>query len=126
MIIDFLGLAMARSIKADAYLKFMSSRLALRERAGLPLLDPLEERVIEMIALASKPGEQLSVTEVITTAELGSPTTLHGRLKSLRTKGLITLAYADDVSRRQLQLTTAGMSYFDALSKCMVSAVKNS
>jgi len=126
MIIDFLGLAMARSIKADAYLKFMSSRLALRERAGLPSLDPLEERVIEMIALASKPGEQLSVTEVITTAELGSPTTLHGRLKSLRTKGLIKLAYADDVSRRQLQLTKAGMSYFDALSKCMVGAVKNS
>ena len=116
---------MARSIKADAYLQFMSARLALRERAGLPELDPLEERVIEMVALASKPGERLSVTDVITTAELGSPTTLHGRLKSLRSKGLIELAYTDDVSRRQLQLTTAGMSYLDTLSKCMVTAVKN-
>lgn len=120
-----MGLGMARSIKADAYLQFMSSRLALRDRAGLPFLDPLEERLLEMVALASEPGERLSVTDVITTAELGSPTTLHGRLKSLRGKGLIELAYVDNVSRRQLQLTMAGMSYLDTLSKCMVTVVKN-
>ena len=119
-----MDLEMARSIKADAYLQFMSARLALRKRAGLPKLDPLEERVIEMVALASEPGERLSVTDVITTSDLGSPTTLHSRLKSLRSKGLIELAYADDVSRRQLQLTTAGMSYFDVLAKCMAAAVK--
>jgi len=115
---------MARSIKADAYMQFMSLRLSLRDRAGLPSLDPLEERLLEMVALASVPGERLSVTEVITTSELGSPTTLHGRLTSLRTKGLVQLAYNDDASRRQLQLTTAGMSYLDVLAKCMVAAVK--
>lgn len=117
-------LEMAQSTKADAYLQFMSSRLALCDRANVPVLDPLEERVLEMIALASTPGERLSVTEVITTAKLGSPTTIHNRLKSLRSKGLVELAYVDDVSRRQLQLTTAGMSYFDSLAKCMVGAVK--
>ena len=115
---------MARSIKADAYMQFMSLRLSLRDRSGLPSLDPLEERLLEMVALASEPGERLSVTEVITTSELGSPTTLHGRLKSLRTKGLIELAYTDEASRRQLQLTRSGMSYLDAISKCMVAALK--
>jgi DNA-binding HxlR family transcriptional regulator len=77
-----------------------------------------------MVALASEPGERLSVTEVITTSELGSPTMLHGRLTSLRTKGLVQLAYNDGSSRRQLQLTTAGMSYLDVLAKCMVAAAK--
>jgi hypothetical protein len=49
---------------------------------------------------------------------------LHGRLTSLRTKGLVQLAYNDGSSRRQLQLTTAGMSYLDVLAKCMVAAAK--
>jgi hypothetical protein len=115
---------MTRSIKADAYMQFMSLRLSLRDHAGLPSLDPLEERLLEMVALASEPGDRLSVTEVITTSELGSPTMLHGRLTSLRTKGLVQLAYNDGSSRRQLQLTTAGMSYLDVLAKCMVAAAK--
>jgi DNA-binding transcriptional ArsR family regulator len=119
-----MDLVMPHSNKAEAYLQFMSSRLSLRDRAGLPSLDPLEERLLEMVALASEPGERLSVTEVITTSELGSPTTLHSRLKSLRGKGLIELAYTDEATRRQLQLTTAGMSYLDVLAKCMVAAVK--
>ena len=115
---------MTRSIKADAYMQFMSLRLSLRDQAGLPSLDPLEERLLEIVALASEPGERLSVTEVITTSELGSPTMLHGRLTSLRTKGLVQLAYNDGSSRRQLQVTTAGMSYLDVLAKCMVAAAK--
>jgi len=119
-----LDLVMARSIKADAYMQFISMRLSLRDRSDLPSLDPLEERLLEMVALASEPGERLSVTEVITTSELGSPTTLHSRLKSLRGKGLVELAYTDEASRRQLQLTKAGMGYLDTLSKCMVAAVK--
>ena len=119
-----MDLEMARSIKADAYLQFMSLRLSLRDRAGVPSLDPLEERLLEMVALASEPGERLSVTDVITTSDLGSPTTLHSRLTSLRTKGLIELAYTDEARRRQLQLTKAGIGYLDTLSKCMVAAVK--
>ena len=115
---------MTRSIKADAYMQFMSLRLSLRDHAGLPSLDPLEERLLEMVARASEPGDRLSVTEVITTSELGSPTMLHGRLTSLRTKGLVQLAYNDGSSRRQLQVTTAGMSYLDVLAKCMVAAAK--
>jgi hypothetical protein len=119
-----MDLVMSHSNKAEAYLQFMSSRLSLRDRAGLPSLDPLEERLLEMVALASEPRDRLSVTEVITTSELGSPTMLHGRLTSLRTKGLVQLAYNDGSSRRQLQLTTAGMSYLDVLAKCMVAAAK--
>ena len=50
---------MALSIKADAYMQFMSLRLSLRDRAGLPSLDPLEERLLEMVALATELGERL-------------------------------------------------------------------
>ena len=50
---------MSHSNKVEAYLKFMSSRLSLRDRAGLPSLDPLEERLLELVALATELGERL-------------------------------------------------------------------
>jgi hypothetical protein len=54
-----MDLVMSHSNKAEAYLQFMSSRLSLRDRAGLPSLDPLEERLLEMVALATELGERL-------------------------------------------------------------------
>ena len=113
---------MARSITPNAYLDFLCLRRSLREATSLPALDPLEERLGEMIALASASGQRFSVSELINTQELGSPTTLHMRLTSLRAKGWIQLAYTKDARRRQLQLTADGLNYMDKLAKCMMKA----
>ena len=115
---------MARSITSNAYLDFLCLRRSLREATSLPALDPLEERLVEMIALASEPGQRFSVSELINIQELGSPTTLHTRLTSLRAKGWIQLAYTEDARRRQLQLTADGLSYMDKLAKCMMKALQ--
>jgi DNA-binding MarR family transcriptional regulator len=37
--------------------------------------------------------------------ELGAPATIHGRLKSMREKGWITLADTEDARRKQVALT---------------------
>jgi hypothetical protein len=115
---------MTRSITSDVYLDFLCLRRSLREASSLPALDPLEERLVEMIAGASEPGERFSVSELINSHELGSPTTLHTRLTSLRAKGWIELAYTDGARTRQLQLTTDGLRYMDKLAKCMMTAAQ--
>lgn len=109
---------------SDLYIDFISKRHSLRESVSLPAIDPLEERLVEIIASASESNKPLSVTELINMSELGSPTTLHQRLTMLRTKGWIELAYTNNARRRQLQLTPDGFRYFDKLAKCMISSIR--
>ena len=107
---------------ADLYLRFLQLAEALRGLPCLPSLDPLEERILALIARAGQ--ERLSVRDMMAKAELGSPATVHGRLKSMRTKGWIMLADTPDARRKQVELTQAALLHFDRLSKCLVTAVK--
>ena len=58
--------------------------------------------------------------------EIGSPATVHNRLKSMRKKGWIMLSDTEDSRRKQIELTQEAVRYFDRLSKCMVQAAKSS
>jgi DNA-binding MarR family transcriptional regulator len=109
---------------ADIYLRFLQLAEALKGLPSLPSLDPLEERILEFVARMGKTGEQLSVRQMIAQDALGSPATLHARLKSMRKKGWIMLADTEDTRRKDIQLTQAALSYFDRLSECLVKATK--
>ncbi|MFM7227870.1 MAG: winged helix-turn-helix domain-containing protein [Betaproteobacteria bacterium] len=109
---------------ADIYLRFIQLAEAVRHLPALPALEPLEARILELIALARQTHERLSVKDLMGKRELGSPAMLHGRLKSMREKGWILLADTEDARRKQLELTQAALIHFDKLSKCMVQAVK--
>ncbi len=115
-----------RSRPADIYLRFLQLAEALRGMPSLPPLEPLEERILELIANARQNQERLSVKDLMGKRELGSPAMLHGRLKSMREKGWILLADTEDARRKQLELTQAALLHFDKLSKCLVQAVKKS
>jgi hypothetical protein len=113
-----------RSRPADIYLCFIQLAEAVRAMPSLPELEPLEVRILELIAYARQTQERLSVKDLMGKSELGSPAMLHGRLKSMREKGWILLAETEDARRKQLELSQAALLYFDKLSKCMVQAVK--
>ena len=113
-----------RSRPADIYLRFLQLSEALREMPSLPPLEPLEERILSLIAFARQRKERLSVKDLMGKRELGSPAMLHGRLKSMRAKGWILLADTEDARRKQLELTHAALLHFDKLSKCLVQAAK--
>ena len=113
-----------RSRPADIYLRFIQLAEAVRAMPSLPELEPLEVRILELIAYARQTQERLSVKDLMGKSELGSPAMLHGRLKSMREKGWILLAETEDARRKQLELSQATLLYFDKLSKCMVQAVK--
>ena len=76
---------------ADVYLRFLQLAEAIRGLPALPPLDPLEERILSWIARASREEQRLSVRDMMSQDELGAPATIHGRLKSMRAKGWITL-----------------------------------
>jgi DNA-binding MarR family transcriptional regulator len=107
---------------ADIYLRFLQLADALRGLPSLPSLDPLEQRILEFVARAAQTAERLSVRDLIGKKELGSPATLHARLKSMRDKGWITLSDTEDARRKQVELTPAALRHFDKLSECLVKA----
>lgn len=86
---------------ADTYLRFLQLTGALHgERSSLLPLDPLEQRILTLVACTAQDNEWLSVRDLMAQSEIGSPATLHGRLKSMRRKGWVRLANTDN-SRRQ-------------------------
>jgi len=110
---------------ADIYLRFLQLAEAVRGLPALPALDPLEQRILEFVARTLQANQPLSVRDMITHAEFGSPATLHARLKSMRRKGWIQLADTDDARRKQVELTQAALRHFDKLSECLVKATKD-
>ncbi len=107
---------------ADIYLRFLQLADTLRSLPSLPALDPLEERILSQVARAQQQRTRLSVRDIMATAGLGSPATVHTRLKSMRHKGWVTLSDTEDARRKQVELTQDALRYFDKLSDCLVAA----
>ena len=113
-----------KSRSAEIYFRFLQLSNALRGLPALPALDPLEERLLELVACARQQQERLCVGDMMGKSELGSPAMLHKRLHSMRKKGWIALADTEDARRKQVELTLAALAYFENLSQCMVKAAK--
>ena len=109
---------------ADIYLRFLQLTEALRGLPSLPELDPLEERILALVARARQDNERLSVRDMMAKDQLGSPATVHSRLKSMREKGWIMLSDTEDTRRKQVDLTQAALLHFDKLSQCMLNATQ--
>jgi SOS-response transcriptional repressor LexA len=109
---------------AEIYLRFLQLADAIRGLPSLPSLDPLEERILMLVARANQKKERLSVRDMMAKEELGSPATIHGRLKTMREKGWVMLTDTEDTRRKQIELTQAAFLHFDKLSKCMLEAAK--
>lgn len=110
---------------SDVYLRFLQLADAIRGLPSLPPLDPLEERILALIARAGEQEERLCVRDMMAKEQLGAPATIHTRLKSMRAKGWIMLSDTEDARRKQIELTQEAVRYFAKLSRCMVEATKN-
>jgi DNA-binding MarR family transcriptional regulator len=109
---------------ADIYLRFLQLAEALRGLPALPSLDPLEERILELVARVGQTKERLSVRDMIAHSELGSPATLHARITSMREKGWLMLSDTQDARRKQIELTPAALKHFDKLAEAFTKAAK--
>lgn len=113
-----------RTRPADIYFRFLQLTEAIRGLPTLPPLDPLEERVLALVASARQKQERLCVRDLMARSELGAPATIHTRLKSMRAKGWIMLSDTEDSRRKQVDLTQAAMLHFDRLSSCLLKAAQ--
>ncbi|NPT61433.1 winged helix-turn-helix domain-containing protein [Paraburkholderia elongata] len=109
---------------ADIYLRFLQLTEALRGLPTLPVLDPLEEKILEFVARTTQKNNRLSVRDMMAHSELGSPATLHARITSMREKGWLTLRDTEDARRKQIELTPAALKHFDTLAETFVKAAK--
>lgn len=110
---------------AAVYLRFLELAAVIRGLPGLPPLDPLEERILMLIAGLRQAGTHLSVRELMQHRELGSPATIHARLTSMREKGWVALFDTEDARRKRIEPTKEAMRHFARLSKAMVAAAQN-
>jgi hypothetical protein len=109
----------ARNSSANAYLRFVE---LAGSRSPLPQLQPDEERLFRHVALAYYEGENLSVRTLMARRHLGSPATIHTRLKTLRASGWVMLADTADSRRKQVLPTPGARRHLSWLSRCVLRA----
>lgn len=107
---------------ADVYLRYLQLAQAIRGLPALGPLDPLEERILNLIARSTLEQARLSVRDMMGKQDLGAPATIHGRLKSMREKGWIVLADTDDARRKQIELSKPAIKHLTRLSAAMRQA----
>lgn len=102
---------------------FLSLVEALRQTPEFPVMDAVEERMLNTMAAAWYDGKRITVMEAMHMFPSISPSTVHRRLKTLRAKGLIELD-PDLVDSRvkYVQATRQTEDYFSRLSRCMLQA----
>ena len=106
-----------------AYLRFVNLVQAIREIPTFPSMDPVEERLLSLLAAVWHHEKKVSVLEAMSLAQDMSATTAHRRLKTLRKKGMIQLD-TDKVDSRVKYVvpTDLAKQYFIALGQALDKA----
>lgn len=108
----------SHSVSKKFMLEFVTQRTALRQKK-LTGLAPRDERLLDIVALAYVRKERLSVKDLMSKSELGSPAVIHQRMKFLIADKLIKLQDTEDTRRYQVAPTEKLLDYFDALGKAI-------
>jgi hypothetical protein len=120
-----MNLRFTKSLRpSEVYFRFLQLSETIRGHPALPALVPLECHILELIISSRLKKEGLSVKDLMSKRELGSPVMLHSCLVSMRVKGWIRLEDTEDDQLKQLDLTTAALTHFAKLSRLMVHAIK--
>ena len=118
---------MPKSTKAKSlpYLKFLNLVDALRDMPTFPKIDPIEERLLDLLAIAWSSGRRVTVLEAMRMSPDRSSATVHRLLKSMLKKGVIELEPdAEDGRVKHVVPTAATNQYFARLNQCMLKVAK--
>ena len=108
----------------ETYLRFLELTKLLEKTTTLPLLEPVEKRMLKIVALANIKNKRLSVKDMMTMSDISSPATMHKNIHALVDKGWIFLEETEDARRWQLQLTKETLKYFDKLGLAIQKSTK--
>jgi len=105
------------------YLRFLNLVQAIREIPTFPMMDPVEERLLSLLASVWHLEKKISVLEAMSLTSEISATTAHRRLKTLRKKGMIDLDTDQFDSRVKYVVPTAlTKQYFTTLGQALDKA----
>ena len=108
----------------EIYLRFLELTKLLEKTTTLPLLEPVEKRMLEVITMANYKNERLSVKDMMSMSDISSPATMHKNIHALVDKEWIFLEETKDARRWQLQLTKEALKYFDKLGLAIKKSIK--
>ena len=105
------------------YLRFLNLMQAVRTLPVFPTIDALEERLLNVLAASWAQDKKITVLTATAMLDDTSATTVHRRLKSMRSKGLIDLQ-VDTVDYRVKYVVPTALTqrYFSELGACMHKA----
>ncbi len=109
---------------SQIYLRFIALSKVIEKSSILPVLDPIEERMLNVIAMANTNKERLSVKDMMSKSDISSPATMHKNIQSLISKGWIFLEETSDARRKQLQLTKETLKYYTKLGHALEKSIK--
>ncbi|MBZ4201044.1 MAG: MarR family transcriptional regulator [Methylotenera sp.] len=114
------------TLSSSSYIKFLNLAKAIRELTAFPCLNPMEECLLNYVALSWQADKNLSVSETMHSNVAMTPSSVHRHLKSLRIKGFLSLT-VDERDNRIKYITHTPLSeqYFSMLEKC-ISQTANS
>ena len=108
----------------EVYFRFLNLVRSIEDLPNFPKLDATENQLLNMVATQWKKGERLLVSDAIAMRQIGSPATLHARLKQLRDKEMINYVIETDGRKKYIEPTDVALRYFSQISDCMVQAAK--
>lgn len=105
------------------YLKFLNLAQAVRQSPAFPPLDLAEERLLDQLAASWCQGKRITVVKAMQMSPDASSTTVHRRLKTLRSKGMLDLEMDEDDNRvKYIVSTDLSRNYLGKLGESVVEA----
>ncbi len=106
-------------INEKIYFRFLELSNLIEQSCTLPILEPIEKKILELIAVANFKNERLSVKDMMIKSEISAKSTMHKNIHLLVKKRWIYLEDTEDARRKQLQITAEGMRHFAKLGRVM-------
>jgi len=117
-------LGMDEKLPRNAFVRFINLMRAIEVLPSGMTLDPQEERLMQELALHWSRGESVTVLSAMNMLAGASPSTVQRRLKTLRSKGLLSFEpSAQDARVRHVVATEQGQAYFTRMGELMREAV---
>lgn len=110
--------------KAQPYLRFLELASLVNQSTAWTVLHPVEQKMLEFVALAEYQNRELPVKDLTSLNDLGSPAMLHARVHSLREKGWIDLEIGEDARRKHVTLSRSALKHFSRLGDCVERALR--
>ena len=104
---------------AQIYLNFLAMSLEVENTTSLPSITPMEVKILELVGIANKNNERLSIKDLYENSGIATSSTIFLKIHSLEKKGWLYFEDTIDVRRKQVKLTDEALKYFNKLGKAM-------